>query len=146
MDFHLSLSESKICIFWLKFLSIGIPKVYFRRPGTEKLGLTYSVTCQTYWVIWDLPALFPDRDILCFAEEILYWVNHHSFGTRSQISIWKNKMIYVLIDTIFVTKSFLDIKYMNYEWKKTEQRYILELKGLWFLHFFWIQFEKWILY
>ena len=26
--------------------------------------------------------------------------------------------------------------YQIYEWKKTEQRYILELKGLWFLHFF----------
>ena len=80
MDFHLSfviyflpyLSESRICIFWLKFLSIGIPKVSFRRPGTEKLGLTYSVTCQKYWVIWDLPVLFPDQDIRCFAEEILY--------------------------------------------------------------------------
>ena len=34
------------------------------------LGLTYSATCQKYGVIWDFPVLFPDRDILCFAQEI----------------------------------------------------------------------------
>jgi hypothetical protein len=58
--------------FGSNFGILGIPKVSFQRPGTEKLGLTYSATCQIYWVIWDLPVLFPDRDILCFAEEILY--------------------------------------------------------------------------
>ncbi|RWR97901.1 clp protease proteolytic subunit chloroplast [Cinnamomum micranthum f. kanehirae] len=36
-----------------------------------QFGLTYSVTCQTYWVIWDFPVLSPDRDILCFAQERL---------------------------------------------------------------------------
>jgi hypothetical protein len=36
-----------------------------------QFGLTYSATCQTYWVIWDLPVLSPDGDILCFAQEIL---------------------------------------------------------------------------
>lgn len=58
--------------FGSNFGILGIPKVSFQRPRTEKLGLTYSATCQIYWVIWDLPLLFPDRDILCFAEEILY--------------------------------------------------------------------------
>jgi len=33
------------------------------------LGLTYSATCQIYWVIWDFPVLSPDRDILCFAQK-----------------------------------------------------------------------------
>lgn len=35
------------------------------------IGLTYSATCQIYWVIWDFPVLSPDRDILCFAQERL---------------------------------------------------------------------------
>ena len=34
-------------------------------------GLTYSATCQICWVIRDFPVLFPDRDILCFAQERL---------------------------------------------------------------------------
>jgi len=55
----------------INFMKIGIPKGPFRRPGTE-MGLTYSAACQTYWVIWDFPVLFPDRKILCLAEEILY--------------------------------------------------------------------------
>ena len=33
--------------------------------------LTYSATCQIYWVIWYSPVLFPDRDILPFAQERL---------------------------------------------------------------------------
>ena len=36
-----------------------------------QFGLTYSATCQTYWLIWDLPVLSPDGDILCFAQERL---------------------------------------------------------------------------
>lgn len=35
------------------------------------LGLTYSATCQIYWVTWDFPILSPDRDILSFAQERL---------------------------------------------------------------------------
>lgn len=35
------------------------------------LGLTYSATCQIYWVTWDSPILSPDRDILSFAQERL---------------------------------------------------------------------------
>ena len=34
-------------------------------------GLTYSATCQIYWVIWYFPVLFPDRDILLFAQQRL---------------------------------------------------------------------------
>ncbi len=34
-------------------------------------GLTYSATCQIYWVIRYFPVLFPDRDILSFAQERL---------------------------------------------------------------------------
>ena len=36
-----------------------------------QFGLTYSATCQIYWVIWDSPVLSPDRDILCFAQKRL---------------------------------------------------------------------------
>ena len=35
------------------------------------LGLTYSATCQIYWVIWDFPILSPDRDSLGFAPKKL---------------------------------------------------------------------------
>ena len=28
------------------------------------LGLTYSATCQIYWVVWDFPVLSPDGDII----------------------------------------------------------------------------------
>lgn len=34
-------------------------------------GLTYSATCQIYWVIRDSPVLSPDRDILCFTQKRL---------------------------------------------------------------------------
>ena len=34
-------------------------------------GLTYSATCQIYWVIWYFPVLFPDQDILSFAQQRL---------------------------------------------------------------------------
>jgi hypothetical protein len=37
-----------------------------------QFGLTYSATCQTYWVIWDFPVLSPDRDTLCFAQKRLF--------------------------------------------------------------------------
>lgn len=33
------------------------------------LGLTYSATCQIYWVIWDFPILSLDGDILRFASK-----------------------------------------------------------------------------
>lgn len=33
------------------------------------LGLTYSATCQIYWVIWYFPILSLDGDILCFAPK-----------------------------------------------------------------------------
>jgi len=36
-----------------------------------QFGLTYSATCQTYWVIWEFPVLSSDRDTLCFAQKRL---------------------------------------------------------------------------
>jgi hypothetical protein len=33
------------------------------------LGLTYSATCQIYWVIRDFPVISPDRDILSFTPK-----------------------------------------------------------------------------
>jgi len=34
-------------------------------------GLTYSATCQIYWVTWNFPILSPDRDIPSFAQKRL---------------------------------------------------------------------------
>lgn len=34
-----------------------------------QLGLTYSATCEIYWVTWDFPVLSPDRDIPGFDQE-----------------------------------------------------------------------------
>jgi hypothetical protein len=44
------------------------------------LGLTYSATCQIYWVTWDSPILSPDRDILSFAQERLIELSYQKFG------------------------------------------------------------------
>lgn len=55
------------------------------------LGLTYSATCQIYWVIWDFPVLSPDRDILSFTPKRLI----------ESSKIWSVKCNEVQLDRFF---------------------------------------------
>lgn len=51
------------------------------------LGLTYSATCQIYWVIWDFPVLSPDRDILCFAQKKLIELSKICSVKRNEVQL-----------------------------------------------------------
>ena len=69
---NVSKSELEYLILFSFILCLLVFQKYLIEvPGTSiHLGLTYSATCQIYWVIWDFPVLSPDRDILCFAQKI----------------------------------------------------------------------------
>ena len=74
------------------------------------LGLTYSATCQIYWVTWDSPILSPDRDILSFAQERLIDLS----------KIWSVKCNY--IDFVF--------------WGREVSRLILSIRIIYGLEYF----------
>ena len=50
-----------------------------------QFGLTYSATCQTYWVIWNFPVLSPGRDTLCFAQKNC--LNHQFNNLEREIQL-----------------------------------------------------------
>ena len=46
-------------------------------------GMTYSESCQIYYVTWDFPILFPDRDIPLSPKRD--WLNYQKFGAWNTI-------------------------------------------------------------